>query len=48
MHSRDIGHGCYASVMIAAGVNVKALSTFMGHRAPRPGERSAVPVRIGP
>ena len=27
-------HGCrhgYASAMIAAGVNVKALSTFMGH-----------------
>jgi integrase len=22
---------CYASYMIAAGVNVKALSTFMGH-----------------
>ena len=29
-NSNHAGHG-YASLMIAAGVNVKALSTFMGH-----------------
>jgi integrase len=46
-------HECrhtYASLMIAAGVNAKALSTYMGHAYARTRARSAVPqvAKLGP